>query len=514
MLEGRVRSPIQTIGRYAVFDEIAKGGMATVHLGRLVGAAGFARTVAIKRLHPHYAKDPHFVAGFIDEARLAARIRHPNVVATLDVEAGDDHLILVMEYVLGESLSRLVRTSSEEGSPVPPKIAAAIMSGVLLGLHAAHEAKDERGAPLGIVHRDVSPQNILVGSDGVARVLDFGIAKALGRLQTTQAGHVKGKLRYMAPEQVLMSEVTPRTDIYAAAVVLWEILTGRRLIRGDSSEQLMASILEQRFDAPRTIDPRLPTELDRIVMRGLDRNPRMRFESARAFALDLERSVGLATPTQVEAWMHTIAKSTLEARASALAAMEMSASSDPREIRGRVEELAAKMVGGSVDVTRAESRGRVSTFEDGTTARMSRETREGEGTETAPIPTMRPPGRSARSRAPLAVAIAAVAALAIAGVAYRLMTDSSPRPTETPLPEAEPAGSGSIEGPKGSTSSSVTRARAAVASPRAPAKSTPAPVKSAPAPKRARPKPTVRTGCDPAYWIDADGIRRPKPECL
>src|SRR5580704_4176495 len=168
----------QVIGRYAIYDEIASGGMASVHFGRFAGASGFARTVAIKRAHPHLAREPEFVLMFLDEARLAARIRHPNVVATIDVLSTPNDLALVMEYVHGESLWRLIRSAQEQGERAPLPIAAAILIDTLHGLHAAHEATDEQGAPLGIVHRDVSPQNILVGADGISRLVDFSIAKA------------------------------------------------------------------------------------------------------------------------------------------------------------------------------------------------------------------------------------------------------------------------------------------------------------------------------------------------
>src|SRR5580704_12395157 len=154
-------TPIRAIGRYLLFGEIAAGGMATVHLGRLSGPAGFARTVAIKRLHAQYAKDPDFVSMFLDEARLAARIRHPNVVPTLDVVSTDGEIFLVMEYVQGASLSKLLRLALALGAPPDAWLVATIMSGVLHGLHAAHEAVSEQGEPLEIVHRDVSPQNIL-----------------------------------------------------------------------------------------------------------------------------------------------------------------------------------------------------------------------------------------------------------------------------------------------------------------------------------------------------------------
>src|ERR1700678_963304 len=159
--------PVRIVGRYALYGELASGGMATVHIGRLLGPVGFSRTVAIKKLHPQYAKEPQFVSMFMDEARLAARIRHPNVLGTLDVVVLDGELFLVMDYVEGESVQRLVHAAKPQGGRVPLPIAGAILVGALDGLHAAHEATSEQGEPLGLIHRDVSPQNILVGTDGI-----------------------------------------------------------------------------------------------------------------------------------------------------------------------------------------------------------------------------------------------------------------------------------------------------------------------------------------------------------
>src|SRR3954468_18707128 len=237
------RGPIRVVGRYALYAEIAAGGMATVHIGRLLGPVGFARTVAVKRLHPQFAKDPEFVSMFLDEARLAARVQHPNVVATIDVVATDGELFLIMDYVRGESLSKIIRTVRKREGRTPPRIAAAIMCGFLHGLHAAHEAKNERGEPLGLVHRDVSPQNVLVGADGIPRVLDFGIAKAQGRIQVTRDGQIKGKLAYMPPEQLAGKELTRTVDIYASAVVMWEMLTTERLFKGDTEAETLQRIL-------------------------------------------------------------------------------------------------------------------------------------------------------------------------------------------------------------------------------------------------------------------------------
>ena len=226
------------VGRYTLHQPLAAGGMATVYLGRLSAERGFSRTVAIKRLHPQFASDREFVAGFMDEARLAGRIRHPNVVGVIDVVSTGDEVLLVMEYIHGESLSRVLRKLHERGELVPPPIAAAIVCNLLDGLHAAHEARDESGAPLGIVHRDVSPQNVLLGTDGVAHVLDFGIAKAKGRQQEqTREGQLKGKLAYMAPEQ-LDQQTSRLTDVYAASVVFWETLTCTRLMHGETEAQI------------------------------------------------------------------------------------------------------------------------------------------------------------------------------------------------------------------------------------------------------------------------------------
>ena len=330
-------APLRVVGRYALFGEIASGGMATVHFGRLLGPVGFARTVAIKRLHPQFAKDPEFVSMFLDEARLAARIRHPNVVPTLDVVATAGELFLVMEYVQGESLSRLLRAVKRRNERVPIPILVAIMAGVLHGLHAAHEAKNEQGEPLGIVHRDVSPHNVLVGTDGVARVLDFGVAKAAGRVQTTKEGQIKGKLAYMPPEQ-LNGMVSRKTDVYAASVVLWEALAGERLFTGDNEGELLTKILLGKVVPPSAIlgnrfpdiASELPKALDDATLRGIDRDPEKRFATAREMAIALQKAVPLAAPSDIGEWVESLAHDTLMERSGRIAEIENSSSSDVR----------------------------------------------------------------------------------------------------------------------------------------------------------------------------------------
>jgi serine/threonine-protein kinase len=335
----------RTIGRYILYGEIASGGMATVHFGRLQGAAGFARSVAIKRLHPQYAKDPDFVAMFLDEARLAARISHPNVVPTLDVVAQEDELFLVMEYVRGVSLSRLARASKHRGERIPLRIVTSIVSGMLNGLHAAHEAKDETGEPLHIVHRDVSPQNVLVGTDGIARVLDFGVAKAVGRVQGTREGQLKGKLPYMAPEQITTGVVSRKTDIYAASVVLWEVLVGRRLFYGDNEANIMSLVLAGEVPPPSDLVPDLPQDFDRIVLRGTDRDPEERFATAREMASDVEAAVGLAPASEVGEWVEALAPDELRQRARLIEDVErsrFSSVSPPSSVLTRPDASAPK----------------------------------------------------------------------------------------------------------------------------------------------------------------------------
>jgi serine/threonine protein kinase len=297
-------APGRSLGRYILYGELASGGMATVHLGRLMGPIGFARTVAVKRLFPAYARDPEFKKAFIDEARLAARVHHTNVVQTLDVVEQEDEALLVMEYVHGESFAGALRASASPERCPSVAIIAAILSGVLRGLHAAHEATDERGEPLGVVHRDVSPQNILVGSDGVARVLDFGVAKATGQLHTTREGQLKGKLAYMAPEQ-LSGEVSRQRDVYSASVVLWEALTGRRLFHAQDERELVSKILFANPAAPGQTISGIPPELDAVVLKGIAREVSERFQTAREMAVALEQAIPIATPAQVADWLES-----------------------------------------------------------------------------------------------------------------------------------------------------------------------------------------------------------------
>jgi len=319
--EGRAR----VIGRYALQHEIAAGGMASVYLGKMCGPVGFSPIVAIKSLHPQFAKDPEFVRMFLDEARLAGRIRHPNIVPVIDVHAEGDELFLVLEYVHGESLARLVGAGRRTGAPLSTALAAAILCDVLQGLHAAHEAKDERGEPLGIVHRDVSPQNVLVGADGVARVLDFGIAKATGRVTTTRDGQVKGKFAYMAPEQLRGESVDRRADVFSASVVLWEALTGERLFRGENEGHTVERVLFGALTPPSAFRSDVSPALDAVVMRGLSRERSGRFSTAKEMAIALSSAVLPASTPEVGEWVEGRAIDALERRAKLVEEVEANA---------------------------------------------------------------------------------------------------------------------------------------------------------------------------------------------
>ncbi len=469
------------IGRYVLFGELASGGMATVHFGRLAGPVGFSRMVAIKRLHPHFAKDPEFVSMFLDEARLCGRIRHPNVVPTLDVVSLQGEIFIVMEYVSGEALSKLLRAGWSRGIPMPPRVAASILSSVLHGLHAAHQTKDEHGRELGIVHRDVSPQNILVGTDGIARVLDFGVAKARGRLQTTRDGQVKGKIAYMPPEQLSGAAVSRQTDIYAAAVVLWEALAGRRLFDGETEAVVFARAIEGHVDPPSTHNPALGPAVDDVVCRGLARDPSARFATAREFAVAIEQTIGLASPSEVGEWVEAVAADELARRASVIASIEAASlnvvsSSDPRIDLAPSAPDAHSQVS-SISVSRPA-------------ASATTQPRSG--------------GTGVKWFLGIAMSLAATGAI-LGAVALRDGLDGSV--VGEPNQLTREARTLAVLGP------TTAAAKAAAAEAASPAERRASPSRPVVAPV-AKPTPAAKPSCDPPYTVDAAGHRKYKRECI
>jgi hypothetical protein len=308
--------------RYELHDQIARGGMATVYLGRSL-VPGKPGVVAIKKLLPHLAESPRFVAMFVDEARLAAHVRHPNVVAPEDlvVHGPDADLCLVMSYVHGETLSRLLGQPDRRQRPTHPGIAAAIMLDVLRGLQAAHVATTGDGRPLGLVHRDVSPQNIMVGVDGRARVLDFGVARVRLFEQADGRKERVGKPSYLSPEQIRFQDVDQRTDVFAAGIVLWELLAGQRLFQHDNPRLAWVKILSCPITPPSHFNPAVSPALDAVVLQALQRDRAERFPSARAFALALEAAVPPAGTRTIAQWVNELRGHKLGQRAAYISAI-------------------------------------------------------------------------------------------------------------------------------------------------------------------------------------------------
>jgi serine/threonine-protein kinase len=278
---------VRTIGRYEVVGHLAEGGMAEILLGRLVGPRGFEHPVVIKRILPHLARSKEFVDMFVDEARIVAAIRHPNVVAVHELGRDGDELFLVLEYLEGESVGSLVRRLWTRGEALDHRVAAHIIAQACAGLHAAHELTDEHGVVRDLVHRDVSPQNVFVTYAGDVKVLDFGIAKAAKRHTRTEAGQLKGKFGYMSPEQCHNKPLDRRSDIFALGTLLYELTTSRRLFKRESELDILKAITEQPIARPSTIAADYPPALEAICMRALERRRSARYETAADMRRDL-----------------------------------------------------------------------------------------------------------------------------------------------------------------------------------------------------------------------------------
>jgi serine/threonine protein kinase len=307
--------------RYEVLLRIASGGMGIVYVGRKRGAVGFSRLVAIKRAHPHLHEDPSARRALLGEASHASRLHHAHVVAVQDVELIDGELLLIMDYVEGTSLSQLMRQGTK---PVPRDAAVRVVLDVCAGLQAAHELKDDEGKPLDLVHRDVSPQNILVGTDGLARLTDFGIAKsAAAATAGTAEGVLKGKLGYLAPEYISGASANVRSDIYAVGVIAWELLTRKRLFERNNDAQTLKAILDGEIPKASRVAPGVPETMDDILARALASEPGDRYGSALDLANALEsaaRSAGLlGTHAQVGAHVRDVAGERLHERRERIA---------------------------------------------------------------------------------------------------------------------------------------------------------------------------------------------------
>jgi len=416
-------------GRYETIGKIASGGMATVLLARTVSVGGFERLVALKAMHEHLKDEPDFVAMFLDKARLAARIHHPNVVSTLDVDEDEHGIFLVMEYIEGPALNAVQRALRKEDRRLPQDVMLRVFIDALTGLHAAHELQGADGQPLRLVHRDVSPHNILVGVDGIARLTDFGVARAETRLSSTVAGQIKGKVAFMAPEQLDQRAVDRRADVYSAGVVLWELLTCRRMMTAENDGSLINDVLHGTRRSPRELCPDIPPVLEAACMRALQRSPDDRFSTAAAFAEAIE-SAGLpiASARGVAAFVAELGVH----RAAPNLAPSSVASGRPSRSGGTGDRPSALSAGSSRDARMAPSINSTATAER----------TEPEAGEARPV------GARGRGRAAVTAGLG-VAVLLAAGlfVGLRMVGRSSPgvavpaaaAPPESPLTAAPSA---------------------------------------------------------------------------
>lgn len=448
------------VGRYLLGESFAAGGMATVHLGLLSGPTGFKRVVAIKRMHASLAREAEARATFLDEARLTSRIQHPNVVPTLDVVDDGPELFLVLEYVHGESLDRLLAASHALGRRPPPRIVTAIGVGMLRGLHAAHEALGEDRRPLELVHRDLSPHNVMVDVHGVPRVLDFGIARARGRLQATREGQLKGKLQYLAPEQV-HGDASRRSDVFTAGVVLFEALTGRRLFDAPTEAAQLSQVLLCKVPTLGSLGvdgPRLQEVLDR----ALQREPADRYMTAGEMADALE-ACGAASQAELAAWVKELAGPALADRERRTAALE----------------------GASFSPATPEP-------------------------SAAPRSPPQPPRPGALRRAAPVVAVV-LGALAVWQLPRVLDVKPAPVVDAGSSPRPQPDGGAPDAATDEAPDAATSAPDASLAAPDA-GVVTVAPARTSPdAGQRATP---TRSNCQPPYVIDAQGVKRYKVECL
>ena len=494
------------MGRYAICQQISAGGMAAVHLGFLLGSGGFSRFVAIKRMHPELAREASLVARFEQEVLLGARIQHPNVVQALDVVSRHDELLLVMEFIHGETLAGLFEAAARGRAGLPIDVALNIVTSALHGLHAAHEARDENDVPLALVHRDVSPQNVLVGSDGYARVLDFGIAKTLTQAIKTDIGTLAGKLPYMAPEQLCERPLDRRTDVFAAGVVLWEALVGRRLFGATHPDApaTIREVLERAIVPPSRLRSGIPKSVDVAVLRALNREPKERFSSAREFALALEA-------TGLSCGQTTVAECLRELCGERLAWLE------------EQQEIA----------TQSLARARRSPASE--PALESKADWSAQATDVMANPeTWNEPGTLGRMRAmrPWAIIASAFALLVLAGATAWLALPSRPSPPRatTPVATQQAPAEMLFSAPPAPREPAAEVGPAKVGAPTraAPAASVRSDVHAAAPAPSARPaqQPAApRTGaksvvkgsnasCVPPTYVDARGIRHFKEHCL
>jgi serine/threonine-protein kinase len=424
------------LGKYRLVAELGHGGMADVYLALVEGptGSGFSKLAVVKRLRANLAEDPEFVAMLVDEARITARLNHPNVVQMLEVGVANDEYFLAMEYLDGQPLHRIERRASRMGVHRPVRLRLSVLADVLSGLHHAHELADYDGSPLGIVHRDVTPQNVFVTYDGHVKVMDFGIAKAAGRAQETMQGIVKGKVRYMSPEQAMGQPLDRRADVFAVGVMLWQAATGMRFW-GDLDElAIVQALIGGEFEAsPRAVCPDVPEELDRICRKALERHADARYATALDLRADLEAFLG-ATAVNGRREIAQIVNQLFEKERRELRAIIERAGRDAARAKPSVGLLASRS--GSMTVTAAAS---ASTSASLAPFAHTVPPSDGRVVTVASIAppgapnlhgTMPPPARTARALFAASFAVA-VAAIVTAGI---ITTQAQREAARAPIP--------------------------------------------------------------------------------
>jgi eukaryotic-like serine/threonine-protein kinase len=320
------------LGRYEIIGVLGRGGMATVYLANSGGEGGFSRLVAIKVLHPHLAEQQDFVAMLLDEARLAARIHHPNVVPVVDLQSDGAQRYIVMDYVEGCSLSDLLK---RQKSALPLGILIEIVRDALNGLHAAHTLTDASGVPINLIHRDVTPQNILVGVDGMARLTDFGVALAQARIHHTRQRELKGKIAFMAPEQARCQPLDRRADIFSVGCLLWIALTGQSLFLSDNDAATLSNVLNKHIVSPSTLNPNVPEVISSICMRALERDPDERWSNAAVMAEALRHAAVachlVTSRREISDWIKRMCRRELEERRIAVRDATLAQKEKPKE---------------------------------------------------------------------------------------------------------------------------------------------------------------------------------------
>src|SRR5580658_7342034 len=275
--------------RYRVVEKLESGGMAEVFRAESEGLQGFKKQVAIKRVLPHLSEKKKFISMFLDEARLSAHLSHSNCVQVFDIGVGDNAYFIVMEYVDGANLKAIAESLRKNGREFPVQPASLIALEICKGLSYAHELRDPNGVDLKIVHRDMSPPNVLVTKYGEIKIVDFGLAKANSQLERSEPGIIKGKFSYLSPEAAMGGEVDARTDIFAVGIILWELLAGQRLFLGDTDFQTVKKVQAAVVPSISQINKKVPPELERIVNKALAREPAQRYRNARDLGRDLSK---------------------------------------------------------------------------------------------------------------------------------------------------------------------------------------------------------------------------------